>query len=108
MWDSKVVSVTELLPCLPKVVELILGWLSTYMWCPVVAVLDEQELPREYGKLTDAPKTVAEILAVRVHAGIGEEFRGLRQNEKRIKGIRVGDTVRRVAWLEGELNHFVG
>ena len=32
----------------------------------------------------------------------------MRQNERRIKFIRVGDTVRTVSWLKGELTPFVG
>ena len=64
------------------------------MCCPVVAVLDEQGLPREYGEFTDTPKTDAEILVVMVHAWIGKEFQDMRQNERRIKGIRG-----RAGWL---------
>ena len=75
MWNLKVVGVIELFLYFPKVIELILGWLSTYMWHPVVAVLDEQGLPREYGELTDTLKTDAEILVVVVHAWIGKEMR---------------------------------
>lgn len=46
----------------------------TSLWGSVVAVLDEQGLPREYGELTDTLKTDAEILVVMVHAWIGKEF----------------------------------
>ena len=38
-----------------------------------------------------------------VHASIGKEFPDMRQNERRIKFIRVGDAVRTVDQLKGEL-----
>ena len=38
-----------------------------------------------------------------VRAWVGKEFPDLRQNERRIKFIRVGDTVRTVGQLKGEL-----
>ena len=37
-----------------------------------------------------------------VRAWVGKEFPDLRQNERRIKFIRVGDTVRTVGQLKGE------
>ena len=37
-----------------------------------------------------------------VRAWVGKEFPDLRQNERRIKLIRVGDTVRTVGQLKGE------
>ena len=42
------------------------------------------------------------------HLQVGEEFPGMRQNKRRIKFIRVGDTVRRADWFKGELTSFVG
>ena len=47
----------------PKSCVTILGWPSTSMWGPVVAVLDEWGLPGEYGDLIDTPKAVGETLA---------------------------------------------
>ena len=38
-----------------------------------------------------------------VHAWVGKEFPDMRQNERRIKFIRVGDAVRTAAWLKGEM-----
>ena len=38
-----------------------------------------------------------------VHAWVGKEFPDMRQNERRIKFIRVGDAVRTVDQLKGEL-----
>ena len=44
-----------------------------------------------------------------VHAQVGKEFPDMRrQNERRIKFIRVGDVVRTVGWLKGEPNPFAG
>ena len=43
-----------------------------------------------------------------VHAWVGKEFPDMRQNERRIKFIRVGGPVRTVGWLKGELNVFTG
>ena len=63
MWNLKVVGVIELFLYFPKVIEVILGWLSTYMWHPVVAVLDEQGLLRGYREIADTPKAAGEILA---------------------------------------------
>ena len=37
-----------------------------------------------------------------VRARVGKEFPDLRQNERRIKFIRVGDTVRTAGQLKGE------
>ena len=39
---------------------------------------------------------------------VGKEFPDMRQNEGRIKFIRVGDVVRTVDQLKGELNSFTG
>ena len=38
---------------------------------------------------------------------VGKEFPGMRQNERRIEFIRVGDAVRRVGWLKEEPAPFV-
>jgi len=38
-----------------------------------------------------------------IHAWVGKEFPDMRQNERRIKFIRVGDAVRTVDQLKGEL-----
>ena len=38
-----------------------------------------------------------------VRARVGKEFPDLRQNERRIKFIRVGDAVRTAGQLKGEL-----
>ena len=43
-----------------------------------------------------------------VHALAGKEFLDMRQNERRIKFMRVGDTVRTVVWLKGEPNACAG
>ena len=47
-------------------------------------------------------------LVVVVHAWVGKEFPDMRQNQKRIKFIRVGDAVRRAGQLQGEQNAFAG
>ena len=39
---------------------------------------------------------------------VGKGFTGMMQNERRIKFIREGDTVRTVDWLKVELTPFVG
>ena len=39
---------------------------------------------------------------------VGKEFPDMRQNEQRIKFIRVGDTIRTAGWLKGEPNPFAG
>ena len=39
---------------------------------------------------------------VMVQAWVGKEFPDMRQNEREIKFIRVGDTVRRAGQLKGE------
>ena len=39
---------------------------------------------------------------VMVHAWAGKEFSDIRQNEKRIEFIRMGDAVKIVGWLKGE------
>ena len=38
-----------------------------------------------------------------VQAGVGKEFPDMRQNEREIKFIRVGDAVRTAGQLKGEL-----
>ena len=43
-----------------------------------------------------------------VRVWIGKEFSDMRQNEREIKFIRVGDTVRTVSWLKREPNPFTG
>ena len=43
-----------------------------------------------------------EILCVMVQAQVGKEFPDMRQNEREIKFIRVGDAVRTVGQLKGE------
>ena len=42
-------------------------------------------------------------LSVVVRAQVGKEFPDMRQNEREIKFIRVGDVVRTVGQLKGEL-----
>ena len=39
---------------------------------------------------------------IMVHAQVGKEFPDMRQNEREIKFIRVGDTVRTAGQLKGE------
>jgi len=39
---------------------------------------------------------------------VRKEFPDVRQNVRRIKFIRVGDTIRTVSWLKGELTPFEG
>ena len=43
-----------------------------------------------------------------VREQVGKEFPDMRQDEKRIKFIRVGDTVSTVSWLKREPNPFTG
>ena len=43
-----------------------------------------------------------------VREWVGKEFPDMRQNERRIKFIRVRDSVRTVDWLKGEPNPFAG
>ena len=43
-----------------------------------------------------------------VCAQAGKEFPDMRQNERRIKFIRVGDAIKTVGWLKGDLNPFAG
>ena len=45
---------------------------------------------------------------VMVHVWAGKEFPDMRQNERRIKFIRVGDAIKTVGWLKGDLNPFAG
>ena len=47
-------------------------------------------------------------MPVGVCVRIGKECPDMRQNERRIKFIREGDTVRTVDWLKIELTPFVG
>ena len=42
------------------------------------------------------------IVSVMVQAWVGKEFPDMRQNEREIKFIRVGDTVRTMGQLKGE------
>ena len=42
-------------------------------------------------------------LCVMVQAQVGKEFPDMRQNEREIKFVRLGDAVRTVGQLEGEL-----
>ena len=39
---------------------------------------------------------------------VAKEFPDVRQNEKRVKFTKVGDAVRTMGWLKGELNPFAG
>ena len=43
------------------------------------------------------------VLDVVVQARVGKEFPDMRQNERKIKFIRMGDAVRTVGQLRGEL-----
>ena len=43
-----------------------------------------------------------------VFVQVGKEFSDTRQIERRIKFIRVGDAVKTVGWLRGELIPFAG
>ena len=43
------------------------------------------------------------LIVVMVQAQAGEEFQDMRQNERKVKFIRVGDTVRTVGQLKEEL-----
>ena len=40
--------------------------------------------------------------------GLGKEFPDMRQNERRMAFIRMGDAVRTVGQLKGELTPFIG
>ena len=42
------------------------------------------------------------VLYIVVHAWVGKEFTDMRQNERRIKFIRVGDAIRTAGQLKGE------
>ena len=42
------------------------------------------------------------MVTVVVRVQVGKAFPDVRQNEKEIKFIRVGDTVRTAGWLKGE------
>ena len=42
------------------------------------------------------------IAHVMIHAQVGKEFPDMKQNEREIKFIRVGDAVRTVGQLKGE------
>ena len=43
-----------------------------------------------------------------VFVQVGKEFSDTRQIERRIKFIRVGDIVKTVGWLKGEVTPFAG
>ena len=43
-----------------------------------------------------------------VFVQVGKEFSDTRQIERRIKFIRVGDTVKTAGWLKGEATPFAG
>ena len=43
------------------------------------------------------------VILVVVYVRVGKEFPDIRQNEREIKFIRVGDTVRTAGQLKGEL-----
>ena len=53
--------------------------------------------------LTSSFKIFLSFFTVMVRAWVGKEFPDLRQNEREIKLIRVGDAVRTVGQLKGEL-----
>ena len=53
--------------------------------------------------LTSSFKIFLSFFTVMVRAWVGKEFPDLRQNEREIKLIRVGDPVRTVGQLKGEL-----
>ena len=42
------------------------------------------------------------------HLQVGEEFPDMKQNKRKIKFIRVEDTVRTADWFKGELTSYVG
>lgn len=46
-----------------KVVGEILGWPSTSLWGPMLAVFDIWETSRKHGELTDTPEAAVELLA---------------------------------------------
>ena len=43
-----------------------------------------------------------------VRVWVGKEFPDMRQDERRIKFISMGDAARTAAWLKGELTRFSG
>ena len=47
-------------------------------------------------------------LIVMAHLQVGEEFPDMRQNKRRIKFIRVGDTIRTADWFKRELTSYAG
>ena len=49
------------------------------------------------------PKALPSLRSVVVCAQVGKEFPDMRQNEREIKFVRLGDAVRTVGQLEGEL-----
>ena len=53
------------------------------------------------GKTTQVPIWATKI--VMVLAWVGKEFPDMRQNEREIKFIRVGDTIRKAGQLKGEV-----
>ena len=56
---------------------------------------------RRWGRDPKFPVQATKNVVVR--AQVGKEFPDVRQSERRIKFIRVGDAVRTVGQLEGEL-----
>ena len=49
------------------------------------------------------PGNLPKLASVLVWVQVGKEFPDMRQNEREIRFIRVGDTVRTAGQLEGEL-----
>ena len=48
------------------------------------------------------------IVDVMVRVWVGKEFPDMRQDERRIEFISMGDAARTAAWLKGELTRFSG
>ena len=61
---------------------------------------------RRWGKRPQVQVRTTKNVTVCVR--VGKEFLDMRQNERRIKFIRVGDTTSTAGWLKGELNPFAG
>ena len=59
---------------------------------------------RSWGRGPKLPVWATKNVVVR--EGVGKEFPDMKQNEKEIKFIRVGDAVRTVGQLKGELKAF--
>ena len=55
------------------------------------------------GGREETPSPCTGYQNVVVHAWVGKEFPDMRQNEKRIKSIRVGDAVRTAGQLKQDL-----